>query len=691
MPISIGTGEINYNSLSDKPISSVESIDSTVEKIQSTYEINGFPNDDSDISFDINTLIFTISPKNTEFVYYNNGTKYVVTEPKSVQLPEDTTGKIVYYVFFEGGVLKESTTPFFFEPNHVKVSLLAYNSDLNLILGLTDKRQKDISISNSAYINQYFKGITYISGFELQNVTLNDGSTDNALKFGMNDGVFSIVDNVVEINHSENPTSEYEVFLTPYAKICTSYDLGFINGYTNGVQHINETTDYVFPIINNKLQYNPKILGEDILADVPNGKYASYFLITTSTLARCLIRGFAYREVFDTLEDAKNSSVLLYGFLPESFAEIMSLYRFIYHVDTGAYTNTFNAALVDVTDLRRDTYQTVNIANVSTHDALANRNTLNSHPSNAISYDNIASGLISNDVKEAIDELASDKLDKNSPITGATKTKITYDADGLVTSGADATTSDISEGTNLYYTDERSQDSIGTILTDTNTIDLVYTDGTPSITANVKYQDSTTINFSDDSSGLKADVRDLTVTQLASGVLDTDLTSVSASDDTIPSAKAIKTALDLKQNILYYGEMFEIAGSPPTTITLTNLGQFYKWINTTAGINSGITHNATTDDLTVNVGSNGVYEIDVDCSALFSRTNATYTMEVFKGGVATGIKSYYRTSNANNMSGLSINRNMNLVANDALDLRFTSSANNDTATVYAINFTIKKI
>lgn len=36
------------------------------------------------------------------------------------------------------------------------------------------------------------------------------------------------------------------------------------------------------------------------------------------------------------------------------------------------------------------------------------------------------------------------------------------------------------------YTDEQAQDAVGTILADTSTIDLTYTDGTPSITADVK-------------------------------------------------------------------------------------------------------------------------------------------------------------------------------------------------------------
>lgn len=39
----------------------------------------------------------------------------------------------------------------------------------------------------------------------------------------------------------------------------------------------------------------------------------------------------------------------------------------------------------------------------------------------------------------------------NGAISGATKTKITYDAKGLVTTGADATTVDIAESTNKKY------------------------------------------------------------------------------------------------------------------------------------------------------------------------------------------------------------------------------------------------
>jgi hypothetical protein len=45
------------------------------------------------------------------------------------------------------------------------------------------------------------------------------------------------------------------------------------------------------------------------------------------------------------------------------------------------------------------------------------------------------------------------------------------------------TTSDIAEGTNEYFTDEKAQDAVGTILTDSATIDFTYDDGVNTITA----------------------------------------------------------------------------------------------------------------------------------------------------------------------------------------------------------------
>lgn len=60
-------------------------------------------------------------------------------------------------------------------------------------------------------------------------------------------------------------------------------------------------------------------------------------------------------------------------------------------------------------------------------------------------------------------------------------------------------TDDIAEGAALYFTDERAQDAVGTILVDSATVNLTYTDATPSITADVITQ----MSITSDASGVK--------------------------------------------------------------------------------------------------------------------------------------------------------------------------------------------
>ena len=68
-------------------------------------------------------------------------------------------------------------------------------------------------------------------------------------------------------------------------------------------------------------------------------------------------------------------------------------------------------------------------------------------------------GTLSNqtDLQTALDG----KVDENAAITGATKTKVTYDAKGLVTAGADATTADIADSTDKRYVTDAQLTVIG--------------------------------------------------------------------------------------------------------------------------------------------------------------------------------------------------------------------------------------
>ena len=69
--------------------------------------------------------------------------------------------------------------------------------------------------------------------------------------------------------------------------------------------------------------------------------------------------------------------------------------------------------------------------------------------------------IAATNVQAAINELDSEKVAANVAITGATKTKITYDAKGLVTAGADATTADIADSSNKRYVTDANLTVIG--------------------------------------------------------------------------------------------------------------------------------------------------------------------------------------------------------------------------------------
>jgi hypothetical protein len=68
------------------------------------------------------------------------------------------------------------------------------------------------------------------------------------------------------------------------------------------------------------------------------------------------------------------------------------------------------------------------------------------------------------------------KVDENAAITGATKTKISYDSKGLVTAGADATTADIADSTNKRYVTDAQLTVIGNT-SGTNTGDQTSVSG----------------------------------------------------------------------------------------------------------------------------------------------------------------------------------------------------------------------
>ena len=83
---------------------------------------------------------------------------------------------------------------------------------------------------------------------------------------------------------------------------------------------------------------------------------------------------------------------------------------------------------------------------------------------------NEASSIKYLSVKGVYDYVIGLFVQKNASITGATKTKVTYDTKGLVTSGTDATTSDIADSSNKRYVTD-AQLTVITNTSGTNTGD----------------------------------------------------------------------------------------------------------------------------------------------------------------------------------------------------------------------------
>ncbi len=233
-------------------------------------------------------------------------------------------------------------------------------------------------------------------------------------------------------------------------------------------------------------------------------------------------------------------------------------------------------------------------------------------------------GGIAGDIADQTDlqNVLDDKLDKNTPITASTKTKITYDADGLVTAGANATTADINDSTNRRYVTDAEKTVIGNT-SGTNTGDqdlssyiqgtLVTTVGTPGSDSNVPSEQAVREAISASGGG--------------------DVTGpASATDNAIPLYDGT-TGKILKDSTKTLSEYFEKAVDDTDDISEGATNLFDKTVSFTGGTN--VTISGTYPDFTItdnsiaNINSESIGDLsDVTISGVTSnqvlRYNGSY-------------------------------------------------------------------
>src|SRR6056300_220751 len=176
-----------------------------------------------------------------------------------------------------------------------------------------------------------------------------------------------------------------------------------------------------------------------------------------------------------------------------------------------------------------------------------------------------------------------------------------------------------------------------TINTASNTITIVEADISDLGSYITASSTDTLTNKTFDANGTGNSISNIEVADLASGVLDTDLASVSASDDTLASAKAIKAYVDTQTASQM--TTFTISDDSSTTSTITQsdtlqflggtgIGSTVSGDTVTFAIDNTVTTNSGTQTLTnktIDTANNTITITESDISDLGSYITASST------------------------------------------------------------------
>jgi hypothetical protein len=136
----------------------------------------------------------------------------------------------------------------------------------------------------------------------------------------------------------------------------------------------------------------------------------------------------------------------------------------------------------------------------------------------------------------------------------------------------------------------------------------------------------------------------------------------------------------------------------PTTITMTNAGTYYGWVEATEGETFGNTSTDVTDATAdkIIIGEDGLYKIEF-CISFSGSNNSQVEGAIFNTPFLTGtpersrIRFLRKLSSAGDIGSGSAHGLIRLYAGDKIDMRFKSNSWSETLDVYNVNFIANKV
>ena len=312
-----------------------------------TKEPTGFAERlDSAISFTPATHTFTIAPVDGSYEVWVRGVKYVITDTRSISIP-NVSGS--YYFYYDtGGVLKYKTSPFDLTWEATIAYLSWRESDGNTVF-FADERHGIVMDSQTHEYLHRTHGAQYANGFDIATSTLvGTGTSATHLQISITDGAFFDEDLEVSIVNSAVLTlNNWDQRLFPIAYIPVFYKntVGWERGLATNFPLLFATTGGLRPV------YNSISTPTVPLVEIGANKYGISWIVATNNIAEpiiCIMGQEEYSNISGA-EDALWDNVTLTGFPGYEFRP---LYKVIFQAlnaepAKGAIRELMDLRLID--------------------------------------------------------------------------------------------------------------------------------------------------------------------------------------------------------------------------------------------------------------------------------------------------------------------------------------------------------